>query len=283
MSNQGAGAGADERVVSPVRLPFSIRSTAAAVRSAAAGGRPSWGKRLGVWWAGEEEGESGVVVTGLLPGGPAARGGAVQVGDVVAAVEGAPVTTLGEITRLLEGRGPGPLRLTLRRGVADERTVVLEVPPEPGEAPVTLGSQPGAGGFSAQVPVVDLMESLKLHIELILSSPLQSDITHPGVAADPDFGCLGADLQFSLQRVGLSEIRNAVLKSEPRLRDVEVEAATLEVREEGERVARDGLRITGVLVETGRKVQVELEIDHVRKARQAHRRRTAVDAGVEGK
>ncbi len=273
--------GAGGSALPPLRLPFTIVSTASSGRAPAAG-RRSWGNRLGLWWTDAEEGEPGVVVTGLLPHGPASAGGAVKVGDLVVEVEGARVTTLGDITRFLENQGPGPLRMTVKRGPHEEHTVVLDVPPEPGEAAASAAGP--AGGYSARVPTTDLLDSLKRNIEWILGNPVQSEITHPGVSADPEFGCLGADLEFSLRTVGLSEIRNAIVQCEPRLKEVEVESAEFEVREEGEVSLKPGIRVHALMSGTGEKIKIELEVAGLARARFTNRRRTSVeDAGLEGR
>ena len=272
---------AGQDLLPPVRLPLTIVTTGATTRASAAG-RKSWGNRLGLWWTDAEEGEPGVVVTGLLPSGPAAQAGAIQVGDLVVEVEGVSVTNLGDITRYLEGHGPGPLRMGIRRGDHDERQVVLEVPPEPGEGPAAAVSAADASGFSARVPTTSLQESLKGYIAWVLTNPLQREVTHPGVSADPDFGCLGADLDFSLRSVGLSEIRNAIVQCEPRLKEVEVESAEFDVREEGETFSRPGIRVHAQLAASGEKVIVELEVAGLQRARQTNRKRaSAFDAGLE--
>lgn len=273
--------GSGDPVLPPIRLPFTIVSTATGGRASAAG-RRSWGNRLGLWWTDAEEGDPGVVVTGLLPSGPAAAGGAVMVGDLVVDVEGSRVSTLGDITRFLENQGPGPLRLTVKRGPHEEHTVVLEVPPEPGEVPTPGAGQ--TGGYSAGVPTTDSLDSLKRSIEWILGNPLQKEITHPGVSADPEFGCLGADLEFSLRTVGLSEIRNAIVQCEPRLKEVEVESAEFEVREAGEVSLKPGIRVHALMAATGEKVRIEMEVAGLARARFTNRRRTSVeDAGLEGR
>ncbi|HVP38858.1 MAG TPA: PDZ domain-containing protein [Candidatus Saccharimonadales bacterium] len=271
------GEPAGDATLPPLALPFTVHTAADASRPAAPRAERSRGAQLGVWWADAEEGGPGVVVTGLLPHGPAAAAGALQVGDVILEVDGTPVGGLGDLTRHLDRFGAAQLRFKVRGPDGAQRGVTLEVP-EAGPAAPAPGT-PGVLPAAAQVPTTGLVESLSGYIECVLSNPLQSEVTHPGVAADPEFGCLGADLEFSLQSVGLSEIRNAVVRCEPRLKDVEVESVTLEVREGGEVHRRPGVRVSAKLAATGEPVRVDLEIEGLRRARRSHSRR--LDAGVE--
>lgn len=278
-SSQGGG-GSD--YLAPLQLPFSVNSEGGQ-RPAAAGSQRSWGNRLGVWWDDAEEEGPGVVVTGLLPRGIAAKGGALQVGDVIVGIDGKPVSTLGDLTRHLDERGPGRVQLEVRAsGSAESRPVGLPVPEEAFSDPGAAAPAQAGRPVNARVPLTDLLRSLTEYIQVVLSNPVQKEVTHPGVAADPEFGCLGADLSFSLQNVGLSDIRNAIVQNEPRLKDVDVESVDVEVREGGEYRTRPGIRVNARLAATGAAVKLEFEIEGVQRNRQVFRRRwRSDDAGVE--
>jgi S1-C subfamily serine protease len=55
---------------------------------------------------GDIQGSPGVVVLGLVPGGPAAQGG-VQVGDIIAAINGKQVTDSTALAEILANLTPG--------------------------------------------------------------------------------------------------------------------------------------------------------------------------------
>lgn len=73
----------------------------------------------------------GLLVTHVEPGFAADRAGIVQ-GDVLAAVDGAPVSYHEPLERALAGRRPGDtVRVTFaRQGVMHEQTVTLDGPSE---------------------------------------------------------------------------------------------------------------------------------------------------------
>src|SRR5438105_1967602 len=111
-----------DSLLPPIRLPFTVVSEGGA---GSGSGTPqserSWGTRLGLWWAdAEDEAAPGVVITGLQPGGPAAAGGALGMGDVIVEVEGKPVGTLGDLTRHLDAFGSGPVQLGVRSAAGGE-------------------------------------------------------------------------------------------------------------------------------------------------------------------
>ena len=252
-----AGAQAFEgTTLPPIRVPFTVLG-AAGGGPASAENLPSWGRRLGLWWGDSEEPGGGVVVTGMLKEGPLAR--SLSVGDVIVGVDDEPVRALGDLTRYLDRFGAGVVRLSVRDSAGLERAIAVRLPDSGGRGGAAPGGPSGAAGAggpeaapgAAHIPVCTLLESLSAHIQLVLSHPLQREVTHPGVSAAPEFGCLGADLDFSVQSVGLSEIRNAIVRCETRLLDVEVDAVDLEIREEGETVVRPGVRVTGKLAGTG--------------------------------
>src|SRR5207244_105706 len=87
------------------------------------------GARLGV---------RGVVVLGVIPGSPAERAGVrplntatKELGDIIVAVEGKPVTTVADLAAALDENGVGKeVVLTLRRGDAQRevKTKVIDLP-----------------------------------------------------------------------------------------------------------------------------------------------------------
>src|SRR5690242_19688157 len=95
--------------LAPIRLPFVVQTVGGG--AAAPAQERSWGHRLGLWWTDAEEGGPGVVVTGLLKG--AASAGGLAVGDVILAIEGQPVETLGDLTRHLDEFGAGTFQLAV--------------------------------------------------------------------------------------------------------------------------------------------------------------------------
>lgn len=90
----------------------------------------------------------GVVVTEVWPGGPADRAG-LHSGDVIEAVDGAPVDSEGSLTYRIATRRPGEsVQLTVRRGAASLLPhVVVEPPPAvpPEDKRVIAGQNPLAG------------------------------------------------------------------------------------------------------------------------------------------
>jgi hypothetical protein len=106
-------------------------------------------------------------------------------------------------------------------------------------------------------------------------------VTHPGVAADPDFGCLGADLEFGIQSVGLAAMRNAIVQGERRLDDIQVSSLDLEVREAGETHVRPGVRVEARLAASGEAVNIDLEIHELTSKRRSNRLRRRDREGEE--
>ena len=78
-------------------------------------------------------GTDGVIVAGVVPGGPAMTAG-IRPGDVILAVDGEPATTPEELLAVLRARDPGDtVTLTVRSTDGDER-----------EVDVVLGARPGS-------------------------------------------------------------------------------------------------------------------------------------------
>ena len=78
--------------------------------------------------------EDGVIIAGLVPGSPADKSG-VQARDVIVAVDGQAVKTMGALVVALRGRTPGStISLDLRRGNEHKRMTVslVERPANPG-------------------------------------------------------------------------------------------------------------------------------------------------------
>ena len=85
----------------------------------------------------------GVVVTQVWPGGPADRAG-LRTGDVIEAVDGAPVDSEGSLTYRIATRRPGEsVQLTVRRGAASlaPRLTIDPPPAVPAEDERTLTGQ----------------------------------------------------------------------------------------------------------------------------------------------
>jgi S1-C subfamily serine protease len=86
----------------------------------------------------------GVVVTDVWPGGPASRAGLAQ-GDVIVAVNGAPVNDEAGLNYQVATRSPGAtLTLTVRRGGGAARPVPVRVdapPAVPAADPRTIGGR----------------------------------------------------------------------------------------------------------------------------------------------
>lgn len=242
-----------------IQLPFTIVS--GGVRTAAHGTERSTGYRLGLFW---EEIDGSVVITGVKPNGPAAMARAFSVGDVIVEADGTSVRGLADVVQILAAKESGTVSFAVKGASGSEpRKAAVRLPPLPvaadesGEAP------------AAHVPTVSLRASLLQMIECALSNPVQSEVTHEGVAADPKFGCLGSDLEFSIEKVTLSSMRNAIVASEPRLEGPEVSQVPFEVRRDGELHVEEGIRVEGRVRSTGERVQLDFEVPTL-----ARRRRT---------
>ena len=250
---------------STVSLFYTMGETTAADQ----GNERSWGSRLGLWWADSDGTPPGVAVTGVRPGAAAAIAG-IAVGDVIVEMGGAPIRNLGDVVRVLDSREPGSITLAVRAADgAGPRSVVLRVPAAQAAPSATAHAAPVA----ARVPAVDVTRSIQSYIECVLCNPLQREVTHPGVAADPEFGCLGADLEFSLQNVGISAIQNAISQSELRVKDLEVTTLDLQVRQGGEVTIRPGIRVRGTLAASGEPIEVDLVIQDLTGRRNSNRLR----------
>jgi hypothetical protein len=257
----------------PVRLPFTVLGGGHA--SAPAGNERSWGSRLGLWWA-DSDGSPGVVVTGVRPGAEAATAGIV-VGDVIVELGGAPIRSLGDVVRVLDSREPGALNVMVRGGEGSgSRSATLRVP----AVEAAPSATPQAAPVAARVPTVDITRSIQSYIECVLCNPIQREVTHPGVAADPEFGCLGADLEFSMQAVGIAAIQNAIAQNEPRVKDLDVTTVEIPVRQEGAVTLRPGIRVRATLAASGEPIEVDLVIQDLTGRRNSNRlRRRAREAG----
>jgi hypothetical protein len=122
-------------------------------------------------------------------------------------------------------------------------------------------------------------ESLRRHIECILCNPVQGDVMHEGVAANPDFGCAGADLDFNNEGISLSTLRNAVIGNEPRLTDVTVSRQDITVRERGDVSIRPGVCVEAQWAATGEAIpRIELIVQDLARIRAANQMRRRVDA-----
>ena len=256
---------AGEDTLPPILLPFTIHATAGT------GPAPetdrSLGHRLGLWWEEVGDAEGGVVVTGIKPGGAAAMSQAIAVGDTIVEVDGKPLRGLADIVRRVTTESADSVRLTLKS--ASDGSLRPATIRAASVAPV-----PAAGSTmppTTHVPTTNPTTSIRRYIECILCNPLQREVTHPGVAADPDFGCLGADLEFGIQSVGLSEMRNAIVQGERRLDDVQVSALDLEVREAGETHVRPAVRVEAKLAASGAAVNIDLEIHELTSRRRSNR------------
>lgn len=72
------------------------------------------------------EGIEGVMIVGLIKGGPAERSGRISVGDVIAGIDGNPVSELSyeEVLRKLQGIGQKQVRLELLHNTTESQEVV---------------------------------------------------------------------------------------------------------------------------------------------------------------
>jgi membrane-associated protease RseP (regulator of RpoE activity) len=265
---------ASEDVLPPILLPFTIHATAGT--SPAPETERSLGHRLGLWWEEVGDSEGGVVVTGIKPGGAAAASQALAVGDTIVEVDGNPLRGLADIVRRVTAESADSVRLTVRSAADGSlRAATIRV--------ASVAPTPAAGSTppTAHVPTTDPTTSIQRYIECILCNPLQREVTHPGVAADADFGCLGADLEFGIQSVGLSEMRNAIVQGERRLDDVQVSSLDLEVREAGETHVRPGVRVEAKLAASGAAVNIDLEIHELTSKRRSNRLRRRSRQGEE--
>ena len=256
----------DEDTLPPVLLPFTVHSTGGG--SAEPATERSLGHRLGLWWEEAGDSERGVVITGLKPGGAAAASKSIAVGDSVVEVDGNPIRSLADIVRRVASATVDTVRLTVK-SASDGSLRPVSIRFSPADAPPA----PAAAPATARVPTADRTLSIQRYIECVLCNPLQREVTHPGVAADPEFGCLGADLEFSIQSVGLAEMRNAIVQGERRLKDVEVSALDLEVREAGETQVRPGVRVEAKLSAGGEPVKIDLVIHDLTSRRRSNRLR----------
>ena len=96
-------------------------------------------------------GRKGAQVADLVPGGPAERAG-LQPGDVVVAVNGAPVRTKEEMTREVARAHPGDtIHLDVYRG-GHERTIDIKAGTRPSEDQLAAngGRDPGDGGDASK-------------------------------------------------------------------------------------------------------------------------------------
>jgi hypothetical protein len=258
-------AASNENCNAPVLLPFTIQTAWDIKRSREAG--PDLARRAGFFWSEPDSPTEDVVVVGVTPDGPASRSGAIAVEDAVLEVNGVRVRGTDEIVRAAASGAPGELELRLKSGSdGGLRSVSLRLP------------QSGAGGGAnlpppAHVPTTTLTNSIQRYIECILCNPLQSEVMHTGVAADPDFGCLGADLEFGLERVGLAAMTNAIVQGERRLTELDVTNLDIEVREAGEVHVRPGIRVLAKLARGGEGVSVDLEILELTRKRRTNRLR----------
>ncbi|MBM3286224.1 MAG: PDZ domain-containing protein [Candidatus Eisenbacteria bacterium] len=256
-----------ERTLPPIRLPFNVQGGEAA--PARGPEQPSWGKRLGVWWDDAPEGR-GVVVTGVVRG-RGAQGEHLEVGDRIVAADGKPIASLGDLTSLLERIRAGEVLFTIRRAGGPERVVTISLrPPAEEQGKETPSGGIRASGSSvagARVPGVPIEDSIGRYVELILSTPLQSDVLSGEIAADPDFGCQGAGLDFAQATVPHSVLRSAILASEKRLLEVEIDSIEIAdpARRGGKR--KVGIAVRGKIAATGQPVRFEYKLDDLSAAR----------------
>lgn len=131
--SQGAAALAEQANASEAEVPQPELEPATQVPAAEPAARPQVGRRGYLGLVGDETPDaSGVTVAVVRPGSPAERAGLVP-GDLIVAVDGAPVTQLDDVARALERGWVGSrVEFTVKRG---EREQVI---------PVTLGERPGA-------------------------------------------------------------------------------------------------------------------------------------------
>ena len=256
-----------------IAFPFTIEVRAKGGHVSAPPVR-SWGDRIGLWWEDPDPGAAGVIVADVMPSSPAQRSGGIMGGDVVVEVHGAPVQVVSDITRQLDACAPGAIRFMLRRPPENElHTVVLEVP-----APVQPGPKADPSApleTTAAVVRTDLRTSIHQHIQCILSNPVQSDIHLPGVAADPDFGCLGADLEFSVERVGHAAMTRAIERCEHRITELSISNIMVDVETRAGRESHPGIRVDAKLAVGGEPIRLDFEIGGLAERRSARRRSLA--------
>ena len=115
----------------------------AAGAAAGAGSPDSIPPAAGVWLGASvrEAGtdSSGLEITAVEPGGPAAAAG-LQTGDIVVRVDGITVAARNEFDRHVQSRRAGDqVRVAIQRPGVPEQTVVVTLAPRPAEAPAGTG------------------------------------------------------------------------------------------------------------------------------------------------
>ena len=159
----------------------------------------------------------GIIVSGLHPSSPFLAAG-LEVGDVITAVDGAPVNTPAEMIYRMSVAGLGRAAdvTRLRKGTADViRVELIAAPDTPARDPVTLGQR-------SLLPGLQLMR-INPAVLSEMNLPLQSEgvvVTDPGVAAR--VGLRARDVILAINGVEISHPDDAVTVLGGQVRRIEM-------------------------------------------------------------